>query len=264
MVDTTMHAMLFIPEPSDASTTIQRIPTMSLERIGLYIETLPIKKATTIKQKLSDSFTFNVALLPSDIRKHIVWYMFNANEKIAEEYYTTPLLHLCTELNNGRKIILNSKLPLKKQEKLATLLVGLPATQKTIINNVINPSFGTRLAYSGPVISEDTLATLDTTTANIFFKNQDIIQVQKFEEENPLSTYVFNCSALTLLLSACSAAGIHAMPFIACFLFNHCPDLSPTFSATSMATKLSALCWLAFISTTIRKRDRDKKIVLPT
>ncbi|SRR5260221_3145667 len=261
-VDTALHGMLYVP--SDSSSTIQRIPLMSLERIGLYIETLPIKKSTAIKKQLSHSLTFNVALLPTEIKRQIILYMFNANETIAAEYYKKPLLHLCTELHQSKKIISNSSLYKEQENSAAQHFMTLPINQREIINNVINPSLSIRLAYSGPIISEETLATLDKTTANIFFNNQDIIKVQKLEETNPLAAYVFSCLVLTSFLSTSSAVGIYAIPFITCFFFNYCPNLSPTLSVASSVTKLLALCWLIYISTTIRKRDKNKKIVLQT
>ncbi len=264
-IDTTLHAMLYVPHPSESSdfTTIQRIPTVSLERIGWYIEQLPEKKAIAIKNKLSHSLTFNIALLPADIRHHIVSYMFN-DQRIATQHYKQPLLHLCTELHQSRKIILNSSLPEEKQKKLATLLVGLPDTQKTIIHDVINPSFGTRLAYSGPIISADTLAMIDTKTTKKLFKKQDIIMVKKLEEQFPLCVYTFNCLLLTFLTSTCTGALLYIAPCFMCGMLGYCPSFSSMFYFISIVAKLSPIYWLAIVSTTIRKRDKSQKIVLLT
>jgi len=263
-IDTTLHAMLFIPGEEHKFKTIQRIPTMSLEQIGLYVETLPTKKSTSIKEKLSQSLTFNVAILPADIRRHIALYMFHGNKNIAEEYYKKPLLHLCTDLHNERKATLNSSLSKEKQEKSAVLLLALPTYQKTIIHDVINPSFGTRVAYDGPVISADTLAMIGEKTTKKLFKNQDIIMVQALEEKYPLCVYTTICLVLTSFFTGGTAAVIHAIPLITCFFFNYCPDLSPALSAASTATQGAAIFWLYVISTSIRKRNNSKKIILST
>ena len=247
---------------------IQDIPKISLDRIETCIEKLPNTRSHQIKNELSDSFTFNIALLPKELRYTIVMNMFNQQKELAELYYKAPLISACTHLHEARKAVVNSSLPKEKQEELAKLLFKLPTDQTKKINTILNPSFNTRIAYDGPVISEDTLATLDEKIKKVL-KDQDIGIVNKFAEQNPLRAYTVNCLGKTLLSTVGSTcivfAGAYGIPFLTCCYYGYCPSLwYLSFLSLKSVPTISAAILTPIISTVTRKRDNLKKIAIST
>jgi hypothetical protein len=247
---------------------IQDIPKISLDRIETYVNELPNTKSYQIKNQLSDSFTFNIALLPKELRYTIVMNMFNQQKELAELYYKAPLISACTHLHEARKAVVNSSLPKKKQEKLVKLLFRLPTDQTKKINTILNPSFNTRIAYDGLVISEDTLAALDEKIKKVL-KDQDIGIVNKFAEQNPLCAYTLNCLGMTSFSTLCSAGIIfpaaYLIPFLTCGCCNYCPPLSYfSFLSLNAVTIASAALWTPITPILMRKRDQRKKIALLT
>jgi hypothetical protein len=263
-VDTTLHAMLFIPEECEQEIklkTIQDVPKISLKKIGADIAQLSPKKSASFKKQLSNSFTFNIILLPKELREKIISNMFHGNTQLAEAYYKVPFLYACKRYHEARITASKDNLSEKETEELTMQIFALPTYQKTMINNVINPSFGTQLAYSGSIISEDTLAMIDEKIIKKMFQNQNIVTVQKLEEQLPLCIYAVKCLTLTTLLTASTTVAMYTIPFITCSSFGYCPSLALLFSVTSTTTKVFAVCCFAITSAIIRKRDDKKKLV---
>jgi len=217
------HALII---PCIIQAMIQDIPKLSFEKIESYVKELKPKKYTLIENQLSNSFSFNVAMLPGELRYRIMVKMFNGNTELANLYYKTPLFYVCEKYHHVRNASLKALLSKEETEELVIQLFVLPAKPNKIIFNTVNPSLMTKLMYEGPVISHETLAELkqyQEITKKIF-KNHNILIVKSLAEKRPFLFYIMALSILGISTTITVFPIAYPILEAICKFTNYCPN----------------------------------------
>jgi hypothetical protein len=141
--------------------TIQDIPKISFENIeSCFLDLSANKRFDLWKEKnkkgtcLADSLTFNVALLPHDVRLKIVRLMFNGDQQSAEKFYRTPLLYACKRYQDTISAVLYSSKK-EKSEKWIAMFFRLSAAQQNEITGFTDQSAIRKFIYGGSTINQD-------------------------------------------------------------------------------------------------------------
>lgn len=218
-----------------AHAMIQEIPKQSFEKIESYVTP---KKDSHVKNELSHSFSFNVAMLPAELRYRIVVNMFDGNKELANVYYKTPLLYVCKKYHQAHSTALQSFLSKEETKQLTIELFMLPAEPTKIIFYTLNPSFMTRLIYDGPIISETALAQLQKykNTTNKIFKNRNILEVNGLVGKSPFLFYIMQLSIL-ITITTLFVFPVSFFLLSICEFSGYCPE---TLDYTLFTLKLIA------------------------
>jgi len=206
-----------------AHAMIQEIPKQSFEKIESYAKELTLEKY--IEKQLSQSLSFNVAMLPAELRYQIVVNMFDGNKELANAYYKTPLLYVCKKYHQAHNIALQSFLSKEKTEQLTIELFMLPAQPTKILFNTFNPSFITKLIYDGPVISDTELVKLHkhNSIVNKVFKKRNVLAVNDLIGKNPLLFYVIHFSIMTTAVTLIVFPYFLPILGVICEFTDYCP-----------------------------------------
>lgn len=160
--------------------TIQDIPELSFQNIKTCFEKLPnttrINLSTTINQHnilLSDSLTFNIAMLPTQAVHNILSFMLNHDEIATEKFYKTPLWYAVKRYNDAYNMMQKSAL----KHKPTGLLFRLPLKQQKEIMEIMSPSSFAKILYGNIVIDKKEkkiIMQYNPEIRNNFFAHEDI------------------------------------------------------------------------------------------
>jgi|SRR4030095_8973245 len=175
----------------------QDIPKrLSFKTIGLYFEHLSEKKCTDLYaitnnkslSLLSESFTFNVALLPKELTRKIIYLMLDKDEISAIIFYKIPLFYAYQKYYEARTMIEKSSL---KNNKPIHLLFRLPFEKQKQIMDPLTQSPISAIIYSEIFITKKQKQEIISYPQEIkteFFTDENIVVIDDEAEQKYCGT----------------------------------------------------------------------------